>query len=270
MRVRGLPYVTRVSGAVGVAVDLTAGVAGWLLGRGHGAREVWAGPGRLHIGTHGVHGADGARVARRVERALERHPGVQWARVNASACRVVVAVADPPPPRRDLVALVATAEAAPADEDEEVAEEELHHPAESPHDTRLPSHLAVDVVALVLAGINRVAPWALLPAELAGLISAGELHPRLRETAADRLHGSERAESMLSMSARLTQALAAGGSGAVLDIAQRVGQWREARAAQQAWRRAEPRLIRGPDDAGAEPVAVARPGRLPDGPVSRL
>jgi calcium-translocating P-type ATPase len=223
----------------------------------------------MHIETHGVHGAGGARVARRVERALERHPGVQWARVNAPACRVVVAVADPPPPRRELVALVEQAESAPATPDEEVAEEELHHPAESPRRTRLPAHLAVDAAAVVLANINRFAPWTPLPSELAGLVSAIELHPRLREQAAARLHGHERADSALSMAARLAHALAAGEAGAVLDIAQRVGQWREARAAQQAWRRAEPRLIRGPEDARADPVTADRPGGLPAGPVER-
>jgi len=269
MGMRGLWPAAPVSDAVGVATDLAAGVAGWLVGRGQGSRDVWVRPGRLHIETHGVHSADGARVARRVERALERHPGVQWARVNAPACRVVVAVADPPPPRRELVALVEQAESAPASLDEEVAEEELHHPAESPRRTRLPSHLAVDAAAVVLANINRFAPWAPLPGELAGLASAAELHPRLREQAAARLHGHERADSLLSMVARLSHALAAGEGGAVLDIAQRVGQWREARAAQEAWRRAEPRLIRGPEEARADPVAAERPGGLPDGPVER-
>ncbi|GAA2340099.1 hypothetical protein GCM10010170_022760 [Dactylosporangium salmoneum] len=257
------PRVTApVVGAVGFATRM----AGWLTG---GGRDVWARPGRLYIETHGVHGADGARVARRVERLLERHPGVVWARVNAPACRVVVEVADPPPPRRELVALVGRAEANPASVDEEIAEEELQHPAEGPQHTGVLANLAVDAVALGLFGLTRVVPWAPLPAELAGLVSVVELHPSLREFAARRLHGQERAESLVSMAAGLAQALAAGGSSVVVDIAERVGLWREARADQRSWRAAEPRLIRGPEDAGADPVAVERPRPLPDGPVER-
>ncbi|MER7007527.1 hypothetical protein ABT297_31410 [Dactylosporangium sp. NPDC000555] len=256
----------RMPAAVSGAVGLAMGVAGRLTG---GGRDVWARPGRLHIETHGVHGVDGARVARRVERALERHPGVVWARVNAPACRVVVEVTDPPPPRRELVALVARAESVPASVDEEIAEEELRHPAEGLRRSGVLANLAVDAVALGLAGLTRITAWAPLPAELAGLVSAVELHPRLRELAARRLHGQERAESLVSMAAGLAQALSVGGAGVVVDIAERVGRWREARADQQAWRAAEPRLIRGPRDAGADPVTVERPRPLPDGPVER-
>ncbi|MFG2042934.1 hypothetical protein [Dactylosporangium sp. NPDC048998] len=253
---------TAVSGAIGLATAVAARLTG-------GGRDVWACAGRLHIETHGVHGANGARVARRVERALERHPGVVWARVNAPACRVVVALTDPPPPRREVVALVAQAESAPTSLDEEVAEEELHHPAESPRRTGALANLVVDAVAFGLAGLIRVAPWAPLPTELAGLVSAVELHPRLRDLAARRLHGHDRAESLLSMAAGLAHALAAGGSGLVVDFAERIGRWQEARADQQAWRAAEPRLIRGPEDAGADPMVVERPRPLPDGPVER-
>lgn len=251
-----------------------AGAATGLAGRlaGSGGREVWQRPGRMHVEAHGVHGRDGDKVARRVELALEQHPGIRWARVNAPACRVVVELAEPPAPpasRREVVALVAQAEAAPGTPAEEIAEEELHHPAESARRTRLLPNLAVDTAALALAAITRVSRWTPLPAELAGLVSAGELHPRSREAAARRMHGAERADSLLSMSSAVAQALAARGSTVVLDIAQRISLWQEAAADRRAWREAEPRLIAGPEDAGASPVGVERPVPLPDGPVER-
>jgi cation-transporting P-type ATPase I len=251
------------------AAGAVTGLAGWLSGDG---REVWQRPGRMHVEAHGVHGRDGDRVARRVERALEQHPGVRWARVNAPAGRVVVELAEPPAPpasRREVVALVAAAEAAPGTPEEEIAEEELHHPAESTRRARLLPNLAVDAAALALAAATRVSRWAPLPAELAGLISGAELHPRVRDAAARRMHGAERADSMLSMTSAVAQALAARGSTVVLDVAQRISLWQEATADRRAWREAEPRLIGGPEHAGAGPVAAERPVPLPDGPVER-
>jgi cation-transporting P-type ATPase I len=248
-------------------VSAAGGLAGWLAGRG--GREVWGAPGRIHIEAHGVHGPGGAAVARRVERVLAEHPGVRWVRVNAPACRVVIGLADPPASRRELIALVGELESAPRTTEEEIAEEELHHPAESTRRSGLLPNLAVDGAALALAGITRVVRWAPLPAELAGLVSAAELHPRVRELVASRLHGAERAGSALSMASGLAQGLASRGTSAVLDIAQRVSQWQEAGAERQAWREAEPRLIRGPEHAGAEAVAIERPCPVPDGPVER-
>src|SRR6185369_8280825 len=49
----------------------------------------------------------------------------------------------------------------------------------------------------------------------------------------------------------------------------RVQQWREAQADADAWSRAEHKLIRGPDDAAADPVVVERPRPLPEGPAER-
>lgn len=273
VEIRGMRPAQLASGAVGLAAGLTAdvvtGTARWLGGRRHGKRDVWIRPGRWHIETHGVHGPGGARVARAVERELEGHPRVLWARVNAPACRVVVAVTDLPPRPWELIELLEKAETVPADEVEQVAEGELHHPSEDLGRTRLLPNLAVDAVSLAVAGITRLSPWTPVPSEVAGLVSAAGLHPWFRERAAQRLHGAERADSLYSMTSRITQALAAGGSGAVLDIASRVSQWREARAAQQAWQRAEPQLIQGPDDAGAAPAHRPRPVPLRDGPVER-
>ncbi|WP_433260301.1 HAD-IC family P-type ATPase [Actinosynnema sp. CS-041913] len=232
-------------------------------------RNVWSCPGRLHIEAHGVHGPRGRQVADRIERALEGRPGVVWARVNAPSSRVIIAVADPAPPTAELVGVVRRAEAEPATEDERLVEDELHHPADGLKGTRLMSTLAADAAGLVLAAITKVAPWAPLPGELAALTAAVDLHPRLRELAAGRFQGRERADSATSVLAALVHGLASHSDGTLLDIAQRVQQWREVKAHERAWCAAEAGLIGSPEDAAADPIAVERPRPFPEGPVER-
>ncbi|WP_342787159.1 HAD-IC family P-type ATPase [Saccharothrix saharensis] len=232
-------------------------------------RRVWSCPGRLHIEAHGVHGPRGKQVAGRVERALEDHPGVLWARVNAPSARVIVAVEDPAPATKDLVELVRRAEAEPATEDERLVEDELHHPADGLKGTRLLPTLAADAAGLALAAITRIAPWAPVPGELGALIAAVDLHPKLRELVAGRFQGRERADTATSVVAALVHGLASRSEGTVLDIAQRVQQWREVKAHERAWCAAEADLIGGPDDAEAEPIVVERPRPFPESPADR-
>ncbi|RZQ63885.1 cation-translocating P-type ATPase [Amycolatopsis suaedae] len=233
-------------------------------------RRVWACPGRLHIETHGVQGARGARVARRIERSLGEHPGVEWARVNAPSARVIVALADPPPGRAELVRIVERAEEEPADPGERIAEDELHHPADGTAGTRLVPTLAADAFGLAMSALTKLAPWAPLPTELAALPALVDHHPKLRELAARRAGGAEKADTITSVAAALAHGLASGGEGTVLDAAQRIEQVREARAHERAWCAAEPDLIRSADDAGAPPVVPGeRPVPPPETDVDR-
>lgn len=240
----------------------------WLPGQ-RPRRAVWACPERIYVQAHGVHGPGGELVARRIERALGSHPGVRWAKVNAPTSRVVIAVSDPEVPHRELIEAVAGAEAEPATEEEQIVEEDLHHPADGTQATPLPSTLVVDVAGLFLSMINKLAPWTPLPAELAGLTSAIDLHPRLRELAARGLHGHDRADSTTSMLGAVAHGLAARSESTLLDIAARGAQWREARAQHRAWCAAEGRLITGPEHAEATPIAVERPRPLPEGQADR-
>src|SRR4051794_808756 len=92
------PVVGEASRNVGAVAARLARAAG--LGR----RRVWSRPGRHHIEVLGVCQDGGDVLARQVEAALERMPGVEWARVNAPSGRVVVAVGTPEPALRDLIA----------------------------------------------------------------------------------------------------------------------------------------------------------------------
>ncbi|UQW99477.1 cation-translocating P-type ATPase [Streptomyces sp. RerS4] len=243
-------------------------VAETLVGTRH--REVWRQPGRCYIEVSGVHGAEGERVARRIERALEGHPGVVWARVNAPMERVIVEVDAPPPPEKELVALVEGAEGDHAAEEEAFDDwrPEPDHPSEGPPFPWLPA-LAADTLGLTIATVRRVAPWFGLPAEVAALVDALRAHPRLRHLVED-VGGEEQAESLLSVAGALIQGVATGGGGIALDVLLRVAAWREASAERGAWSEAEPGLVRGPDEASAEAVATERAGPLPQDAVDRF
>ncbi|HEV2781600.1 MAG TPA: heavy metal-associated domain-containing protein, partial [Actinophytocola sp.] len=258
-------------GPVDTIGRLGRGLAGLALTSlpGRPRRLVWSCPGRIYIEAHGVHGPGGERVARRIERALEGRRGVLWARVNAPSSRVIVGVGKPAPRQSELIDVIARAEAEPATPEEHAAEDELHHPADGAVHTRLLPTIMIDAFGLVLATINKIAPWAPLPSEVAALTALIDLHPRLRELAAGRMGGSERADSATSMAAAVLHGLAARGEGTALDIVQRATQWREARAQEQAWCRREAELITGPEHAAAEPVVVERPRPLPENPADR-
>ncbi|MFD1829374.1 HAD-IC family P-type ATPase [Streptomyces desertarenae] len=254
------------------AADVAGGVAGSLVGLPR--RDVWSRPGRCHIVVHGVHTPEGERIARRVERTLEAHPGVLWARVNAPAGRVVVALASPPPPERELVALVERAESGagpvPCEEDEHGEWcHEPHHPCEGPRTGQSVSALAADAAGLALSTLNRIAPWTPLPPEVAALTGAVARHPRLRALVSRGLHDPEQAESLLPVASALAQGVATRGGGLALDVVQRLAQWREADAHRRAWEAAEPHLARGPEYAGAGPVAVERPVPAPGDAADR-
>ncbi|MEU6867340.1 cation-translocating P-type ATPase [Streptomyces sp. NPDC046876] len=226
-------------------------------------REVWRRPGRCYIEVAGVHGANGERVARRIERALEDHPGVLWARVNAPMERVVVELDSPPPPERELVALVARAEGDHAVEEAAFDDwrPEPDHPSVGPPFAWLPA-MAADTVGLAIATVRRIAPWFGLPPEVAAVIDAVHVHPRLRHLVED-VGGAQRAESALSVAAALVQGVATGGGGIGLDLLLRVAAWREASAERGAWREAEAALVRSPEEASARAVAAERAGPVP-------
>ncbi|ONI79478.1 haloacid dehalogenase [Actinosynnema sp. ALI-1.44] len=251
---------------LGIPVPTPFSVARALLDRTR--RAVWSCPGRVHIEVHGVQGPSGARVARRVEKRLAEQPGVVWAKVNAPASRAIVQV-DADVRTAELVKVVERAESEPDSDEERIAEDELHHPADGATGTRLVQTLAVDAFGLVLSAITKISPWAPLPAEVAGLMSAIDMHPKLKAKLGQYMNGHERADSATSMLAAVAHGLSARSESTMLDAAQRVQQYREAKAHKDAWCEAEAKLITGPDDAGADPVVTERPRPIPEGPAER-
>ncbi|MFD0817468.1 heavy-metal-associated domain-containing protein, partial [Micromonospora zhanjiangensis] len=251
--------VTGLSRSTGTLATRFARAAG-LNGRG-----VWSRPGRHHIEVHGVAQVGAERLARRIELALARLPGVAWARVNGASCRVVVAVTPPEPRLRDLIATIAAVERTDGVEDECAPP---RPPEEGPRTKRAVSTLAADALGLGLAAATKILPFTPIPGELASLINVVDLHPRLHELAGRGLR-PDLANSAFPLVEAVTQGLAGGWAGTALDVAQRILQWGEAHAQLAAWERAEPMLAGDPDLAGSPPCPAERPRPKPDGPVER-
>ncbi|HEX7743847.1 MAG TPA: HAD-IC family P-type ATPase [Micromonosporaceae bacterium] len=230
-------------------------------------RGVWSRPGRHHIEVRGVAELGGERLARRVERMLGELPGVAWARVNAPSGRVVVAVTDPEPRLDDLIAVIAAAERnGTLDPDPDL---QPHPPEEGPHTRGALSTIAADAVGLGLSALTRILPYTPVPAEVAGLAGAIDLHPRLHELTGRALQSQGRADSLFPLVEAVAQGLAGRWAGIMVDGVQRVVQWREARSQLATWGAAEDRLAGTPERAAAGPTLVERPRPLPDGPAQR-
>ncbi|MEV0153396.1 cation-translocating P-type ATPase [Micromonospora sp. NPDC050686] len=232
------------------------------------SRRVWSGNGRHHIEVHGVCQDGGDKLARQVEAALERLPGVAWARVNAPSGRVVVAVRQPEPKLRDLIATVARTEHT-CDHEPDPDVPPPHPPEEGPRTPRTLGALVSDALGLTISAATRILPFTPVPGEVAGLLSAVDLHPKLHALANRGLRADPRAEVLFPLAEAVAQGLAGGWTGIVLDGAQRLVQWGEARSQLTTWERAEPRLTGDPDRAVARAPRTERPAPKPDGPAER-
>ncbi|CCH22134.1 cation-translocating P-type ATPase [Micromonospora lupini] len=259
----GVPrLVGEASRTVGSAATRLARTAGLT------RRRVWSRPGRHHIEVHGVCQDGGDRLARQVEAALERLPGVAWARVNAPSGRVIVAVQAPEPRLRDIVAAIERIERT-CDHEPDPEIPPPHPPEEGPRTPRTLGALASDALGLTISAATRLLPFAPLPGEVAGLLAAADLQPKLHAFVGRRLRSDPRADVIFPLAEAVVQGLTGRWTGIVLDGAQRMVQWSEARAQLAAWEKAEPRLTGDPERATARWPAVERPRPKPDGPVER-
>ncbi|MFC8299577.1 HAD-IC family P-type ATPase [Micromonospora orduensis] len=259
----GVPHlVGEASRTVGAAATRVARQVGLT------RRRVWSRPGRHHIEVHGVCQDGGDQLARQVEGALERMPGVAWARVNAPSGRVVVAVQSPQPKLRDLIATISRVERT-CDHEPDPEIPPPHPPEEGPHTPRTLGALASDALGLSLWAATRILPFAPLPGEVAGLLAAVDLQPRLHALLGKPLRSDPRADVLFPLAEAVVQGLSGRWPGLVLDSAQRLVQWGEDRAQLSAWEKAEPRLTGDPERAVARWPVSDRPRPKPQGLVER-
>ena len=255
------------------------GIAGGVLDRvdpfRHRGRRVWRGAGRVQIGVPAVVRESGEELARAVEKALAAHPQVSWAAVNAALGAVVVGLADEgegpvglpdDDTVDDLIDLVEILEEREGGDAVEAASAPLMNAAQQAF-----TILAADIAGLGVAALGTILRRTPLPTELASAATFVDHQPRLRE-AVERAVGQERANVLLALSNAAAQALGQGHAGLLVDAAYRAMQVAEARARQQTWEDAEPRLLSNPECAAAaadDALAEPRPVPLPLGPVER-
>src|SRR5690606_40156587 len=168
-----------------------------------------------------------------------------------------------------LAAIAEQAERAPSSPEEMAAEDGAQHPADGLRGTRLVPTLLVDAAGVVMSLFTRIAPWAPLPPEIATLLSLSEHHPVLKERLARGARSENRADSFASMLGAVSQGLAAGNESILLDVVQRAGQWREARALERAWWDVERSVVPGPEAVEADALPKERHAPLPEGEIER-
>ncbi|MEW2360335.1 hypothetical protein, partial [Spirillospora sp. NPDC029432] len=230
------------------ALDAVHGVVAELV---PGGRRTWSYGGRLHVELRHAHLPGAEKRAGALVDAVEGHPAVEWARVNAPLGRLIVAVREGPPDEAagELLRCVEAIDVPPEEPEEDEAGGRELPPGLT---------LGADLLGLAMTGVEWAARRAPLPAEAAALLGFVDAVPRLHSAVVRAVPGGF-AERWMPVAEAAVQALAPGGTGLTLDVAQRAWQWRERAAAGRLWAGAEEELTGRPERAAAPPVRMERP-----------
>lgn len=243
-------------------------------------RRAWAVEGRAAIEARGVNRPDSGQYIENLQAALEEHPAVEWARVNAPLGRVVVSffvdAAQGDPRARvllaDLVPIVDRVEGEFAESFDarlDARHDQSHDaPVDSVPVERAAVELAADVAGLAGAAASSSLGLSVLPQEIAAAASIIDSTPRFRRALEVQL-GQGPTDLLLALSNAAAQAMARGVIGLTVDAVQRLLTLTEARAETAAWRRHAGELLASPDLAGAAPLVIERPCELPPGPIEQ-
>ncbi|HEX6931958.1 MAG TPA: cation-translocating P-type ATPase [Streptosporangiaceae bacterium] len=266
-----------MASVIGHAGAVLGAIAGKLpISPGRRQRRHWVGNGRAHIEVKGIHRPENHPVARRLEAALASLDGVEWAEVNTVAGRVVVAFDGDQIDIDTIADVIEGVEDAHDLADERFPHERPDHPADREPIQRQVYAMGADVGGLLLglAGqvvfgqFGRVARRSPLVGEIASLLSLADSTPVLRQAIESRL-GRAATDLGLAVGNAVSQGLAQGPAGLIVDIAHRGLLLDELRSRRDLWQRREPRLHGSP--AGPPPAVLAaaasRVVPLPSGPV---
>ncbi|MGB8962916.1 MAG: hypothetical protein WCC38_13305 [Pseudonocardiaceae bacterium] len=224
------------------------------------------------------------RDAQRLVAALQELPGVSWAGVNTPLRRAVIALEPSAPKPSALESSAAPTLAELVDVVDRVDRDHLEKTglgdtgtvvgagtvAAPPTDRGRVDQalwaLAANAAGLVASSAGAAVRLTPMPVELAALITAVDVQPRVRQLL-EALVGRPATDVGLAILSAAGQGLAGGWFGLAVDAAQRVSALGEAGAAHDAWRAREGELLADAQHVAAEPVVVERPRLLPPGQV---
>lgn len=194
--------------------------------------------------------------------------GVQWAAVNDTLARVVIAYDEDDVGADDLVDVVGYAEDAFGLTDRSFETSGPSTPGDPQHVLRPTFALTADVLATGASLTGMLLHWTPLPVEAAAAVSLLDSHPRVRHVLAA-VAGPTVADAGLAAAQALGQALGQGPVGLGVDLAHRGLQLAAARRQRDLWCSLQPRLAADPG-LHASPLRLrGRPVPLPRGPVER-
>ena len=236
-----------------------------------GGRRVAAHAGRAHVELRDVDNETLERHAPKLREALERLPGVEWARINLYFRRAVIAFEREIYTEELLAQRVAEVEQQVALTERGFALEPQPHPGDPEPRQRALVEIAANGFGMATGlGLRslRVKPVA-IEVDFAALLSLMEEVPGIRRALEARM-GKAVTEMSFVFANAFNRALLQSIGGPVVDIAQRALRLREADAAQRVWLQHEPTLAAYPE-AHEQPLPdiPPRPCPLPHGPIER-
>lgn len=227
-------------------------------------RRAWAAGGRAAIEVPGIELPGSEAFASKVEEALEQHPAVLWAGVNAPLGRVIVGLGVDPAPLEELIAVVRSVE----DGFRPGGRRGQEPAVDSMQVERAAVELVADVAGIAAAVLVRVFNGMPLAAELAAGVSVVDSTPRLRGYV-ERALGQPKADTALALANATVQALSQGFAGLAVDAVLRGLILQEARAESSAWRTAQDKYLLNKGTAVAAPAHVGPSVKAGAGPIEK-
>jgi cation-transporting ATPase I len=208
-------------------------------GRRH--RRAWVFAGRAHIEVRGLHLDESGQLAEAVKKELCRLEGVKWAQVNEITGRVAVLFDPEGISSEDLIDALETVEKAHGTSSERFGHEIPELPGDTGPIRRNRLAIAADLAGLGASIFGQLLQASPLPSEIASLIALAENEPRARRFLEHRF-GPAATDLGLGMASALSQAIAQGPIGLVVDVTHRANVLSELKARARLWERREPDL----------------------------